>query len=283
MRKKTDKALTFTVESSFYRVLGINKEGEKVVPPYEKDYAGDVPLEEKLKDLKEYLLQTGVDLKGFSVGTYVPTRHGILRMYTFPGTLKKHELTKAVNLYIQQEISETFADKDVVYAYAILEREKDEPYRVVVTIIEGEVYDALVAFAAELGLRLEVVSFEPICVINFGLLKNLPQPFSIIYTDLNKILVVSYSREKILYEVFPYVFSTEGGFEETLNMLIWDIRNYIVLNDLTNLYLAGIVLEYEHLTEYFLERLPIFGILSLEKFPERYSLLYTLGVRLLNA
>ncbi len=283
LTRKNKTALTFVVESSFYRVLSLNREGRKPVPPYEKDFSDEVPLTESLRDLTEYLNQTGIDLKNTSVGTYIPTRYGILRMYTFPGNLKKSELLKAVNLYIQQEIAETFSGKEVVYSYDILQEEKGQPYKVIVSIIEKEIYDALINWAYENNINFDVISYEPICIINFGLFQNLPRPFSILYTDLNKILVVSYSENRILYEVFPYIFSAEGGFEETLNMLIWDIRNYIVLNDLTNLYLGGIVVEYSHLTEYFLERLPIFGILSLDNLPERYSLLYVLGERLLNA
>ena len=280
---KTKKAVTFVVENEFVRILGVNEKLEKLFPPFEKDYSEEGNIELQLQDVSDFLKENFQNFKEISIGTYLPTRYGILRLYTFPRSLKKRELLNSIELYIQEEIAEVFPDKEVVYSFDILDTGPEEPYKVVVAILDKEVVDLLVNWSMELNINLEILSFEPICVINFGLLKQLPQPFSIIYTEKNKILVVSYGKTKINYETFPYSLSLESGFEEALNMLIWDIRNYIVLNDLSNIFLGGIVLEYNHLTEFFLERLPIFGLLSIDKFPERYSLLYTLGVRLLNA
>ena len=58
------------------------------------------------------------------------------------------------------------------------------------------------------------------------------------------------------------------------------IRNFDALNDVNNIFLGGLIVEYGNLTEYFLERLPIFGIISSKKVPDRFSLIYTLAERL---
>jgi len=283
-RKKTKNVFTFFVDSNFYRILSYDSNYQPLIPPTEKTFVDEVPLEQELIEIGEFVtqLKEKVDIRNVSFGTYVPSQYGLLRLYTFPGNLSKNEVLQALNLYIQQEIEETYRDKNVVYSYAFLDRKSDEPYRVLVAIVEKEPINTLLAWADSYGINLDVISFEPTCLINLGFLKNLPQPFSILYTDINKIILLSYQRDRVLYEVFPYLFSHDETFEDTLNMLIWDIRNYIVLNDLTNLFLAGIVVEYENITQYFLERLPIFGIISIDVFPNRYSLLYTLGERLLH-
>ena len=112
-------------------------------------------------------------------------------------------------------------------------------------------------------------------------MEQLPHPFAILYTDYTKIVLLAYQEGRIIYEIFPFFFSEDLiQSSEDLNMLIWDIRNYIVLNDINNIFLGGLIVEYGNLTEYFLERLPIFGIISSKKVPDRFSLIYTLAERL---
>jgi type IV pilus assembly protein PilM len=280
------QVFTFNIDSNYFRILAFNNEEKILFQPIERKYIEEVPFEEKLAEITQYieeLKEKNIAINKLSYGTYLPTQYGLLRLYTFPANLKKKEVLQSLIIYIQQEIAETYKEKNVVYSYAFLDRKKNEPYKVLVTILEKDPLDSLINWAYTLQLDLKLISFEPVCLINLGLLRNLPLPFSILYTDLNKIIVLSFQEERILYEVFPYVFSLEQDMEQSLNMLIWDIRNYIVLNDLTNIFLAGIVVEYEALAQYFLERLPIFGIINLDNFPERYSLLYTLGERIINA
>lgn len=285
--KKEKVALSFSFGNNFYRGLPYGgKEGKKF-SPFEKIYETEevdldtllIDLGQEIKKLEE---QEGINLKKTRFGTYIPTSYGIARLYTFPKTLSKGELRNTIDLYIQNEIAEVFSDKEVVYSYDFLETKKDEPYKVLVAIVEREIVQKLLAFAKGLEITLDVISYEPVCLLNLGFKEKLPVPFTIIYTDVNKILIFSYQKDRITYEVFPYLFSTDQNMEDVLNLLIWDIRNYIVLNDLTNLYLSGLVLEYEELTEYFLEKLPIFGIVSIDDYLNRYILNYTLAERLIN-
>ena len=283
--RREKKVFPFAVDSLFYRGLAFNKEYKTLFPPFERVYPEEVSIEHVLEDLSREIenIRLEHDLKGVKFGTYIPTRYGLIKIYNFPRVIKRAELYQSIELYIQQDINENFPGKEVTYAYDILQTDKDEPYRVLITIVETDILRLLEEWAERVGIVLDLISYEPVCLINLGLLKRLPQPFTILYTDINKILILSYQKDRILYEEFSYIFSAENIAEDVLNLIIWDIRNYIVLNDLGNIYLAGIVTEYEHLMQYFLEKLPIFGIVSIDKFPERYSLLYTLGERLLNA
>ena len=211
--KKGKKVVAFAVDSSFYRILGIDENFNTLFSPYEKEVSEDLPLEEKLAKVREFILESGLSLKEIQLATYIPARYGIVRMYTFPKNLKKSELHRAITLYIQEEIAETFADKEVVYSYDILEPPKDEPYRVITAILEKDIVDIYLNWSFSLGKGLDVISFEPICITNLALLKNLPQPFSIIYTDRNKILILTYGAARFSYEIFPYALNLEKGFD----------------------------------------------------------------------
>ncbi len=284
-RKKNRIAFAFNIDTNFYRILSFDSNHKTIFEPVEKKFIEETSFDAMLAEVTIQLedIRKQVDEKFLRVGTYIPSHFGLLRMYTFPGNLNKKEVLQSLSLYIQQEIAETYKEKNVVYSYAFLSKgSAEEPYKILVTIVEKEPIDTLLNWAETNNIILDIISFELVCLLNLGLMKKLPKPFSILYTELNKIILFAYQNDRIIYEVFPYLFSTESGFEDTLNMLIWDIRNYIVLNDITNLFIAGIVVEHEALTQYFLERLPIFGIVSIEEFPQRYSLLYTLGERLLN-
>lgn len=286
---KQKNVFPFAVESVFYRGVAFDNELQLLIKPIEKKYSEELLIERILKEFGEELDKIGkkyhLNWDNFSFGTYVPTRYGFTKIYTFPKTLSGDELIQAIELYIQEDISENFSGKeeDVVYTYDFLKSEKDEPHRVLAVVISSDVVSKFQSWAQSLGLKLDLISYEPICLINFGLSRNLPQPFTIIYTDLNKVLIVSFQKDKILYEEFSYILSPENLGEEMLNLIIWDIRNYIVLNDLDNIYLAGLIVEHKQLLENFLEKLPIIGVLSLDRLPERYTLLHTLGERMLNA
>ena len=277
---RTGRAISFAIEDSFIRILEKNTSSEKKFKFFEKLYTSHEPLEQKLRAIEDYIKER--NLTEVKIGTYIPSRYGIVRLYSFPSNLKKSEILKALELYIQEEISEIFSDKEVVYAYTILHPKKDEPYKTIVSIVEASYINVLNNWASNANLNLKIISYEPICILNFGFLNRLPIPFTIIYTEYNKILIISYSKNRLSYEIFTYSFDIERISEDSLNMLIWDLRNYIVLNDLSNIFLSGIILEYTHLIEYFLERLPIFGLLTLDNIPERYSLLYTLAERLVH-
>lgn len=285
--KKEKIVFPFVVDTVFYRGICFNNKYQILLKPFEKVYPEETTFEEVLMHFKEELRElTAQKPKLFtntSFGTYIPAQFGLVKIYTFPKGIKKSELIQSIELYIQEEISGNFPHTEVLYSYDILDRNENEPYRVLVTIVESEIVRKIEEVFEAVGLKLDVISYEPVCVINLGLLKGLPEPFTILYTERNKILIVSYRRDNIIYETFSYLFSEDKITEDLLNLIIWDIRNFIVLNDIGNIYLAGIVTEYEHLTEFFLEKLPIFGIVSIDKFSERYALTYILGERLLNA
>jgi len=285
VRKKNQQVFSFAIDSPFYRGLGFDKSYKPFIKPFEKIFPEDTPIDELFQhfeeELKKYVNNNLLNPK-VKIGTYIPTKYGLLKTYSFPRTLKKSEFLQSIELYIEQDISEHFSNTEVIYTYSILEGNKDEPYRVLVVIVERDFVLKIENLLHKFNLKADLISYEPICVVNLGLLKRLPQPFSILYTDINKILLVSFYKNHISYESFSFLFTGEKPNEDLLNLILWDIRNYIVLNNLNNIYLAGIVTEYEDITSIFLERLPIFGIITIDKFPNRFALTYTLGERLLN-
>ncbi len=277
---RSGEVISFIVENDFIRVLVKNVSGKFNV--YEKVYTNSESLEQKLQDIETYLKNKYENIEVLKIGTYVPTRHGIIRLHTFPKNLKKSEVLKALELYIQEEIAEIFPDKEIIYSYSFLPSKKDEPYKVIVSVVESSFINTLVNWASSINLNLKIISYEPICILNFSILRHLPNPFTIIHTEYNKVLILTYSKNRLNYETFPYSLNPSIISTDNLDTLIWDLRNYIVLNDLNNIYLSGLALEYTHLIEFFLERLPIFGLLTLDNIPERYSLLYTLSERLVH-
>jgi type IV pilus assembly protein PilM len=283
---KERNVFSFQSTKRYIRTLGMNHREEIILKPFEEFSPAELREDEIIEILKEQVDKFKKTTKGKKqyYATFIPAQQGILRMYTFPPNMKKSEVMQALELYIQQEISNVYSNTDVLYRYTIMKNSKDEPYRIFVTIVERSAVEELQNIAQRLDIELDVISYELVVLLNFGFLNELPEPFAILYTDYTKIILLAYQRDRLLYEIFPFYFSPEiKEVTEDLNMLIWDLRNYIVLNDITNIFLAGVVLEYEEFTEFFLERLPIFGIVSPKKVKERFSLVYTLAERVIHA
>jgi hypothetical protein len=271
----------FSYDKNLIRALVLNKERKPLLEPFEHFGSDEIPEEEATKLLKQYIEQ--INVKNIKVGTYIPTYEGILRMYTYPANLTKQELLKSLEIYIHQEIAEVYSNKEVVYKYTILPRKADEPYKVLVAVIESEALNRIKNFAAALGVELDIVSYEPVCILNFAFLKGLYSDFSILYTDYGKVILLTFKSSNLFYEVFYYTYQDNLLNSEEFNDLIWNIRNYIVINDFSNIFLAGLFVEDERVLEIIMEKIPIFGILSSEDIPDRFSLLYTLSARLIHA
>ena len=52
-----------------------------------------------------------------------------------------------------------------------------------------------------------------------------------------------------------------------------------MINDIFNLYVAGVALNDESFTEYILENLPILGLLDAGELPPNFFITYTLSLR----
>ena len=269
----------FSYNKNLLRALALNSKRKTLLEPFEHFSPEEIPEEEAIELLKKYMEQ--INIKNLKVGTYIPTVEGILRMYTYPATLSKQELLKSLELYIHQEIAEVYSNKEVTYKYIILPRKEDEPYKVLVAIVESEALNKVKRFAAALGIELDIVSYEPVCILNFAFLKGLYSDFSILYTDYTKVILLTYKGNNLFYENFYYNYQPELLNSAEFNDLIWNIRNYIVINDISNIFLAGLFVEDERVLEIIMEKIPIFGILSPENVPDRFSLLYTLSERLI--
>jgi len=277
---RKNSVFAFSIDKNLIRALALNEEDKLILEPFEYFSFDEISEEEAITKLKQYTEQ--VNLKDLKIGTYIPTAEGLLRMYTYPANLTKQELLKSLELYIHQEIAEVYSNKEVIYKYTILPRKDEEPYKVLVAIIEAEALNKVKSLASTLGVELDIVSYEPVCILNFGFLKGLDSDFSILYTDYTKVILLTYKDNNLFYEVFYYKYQQNLALSEEFNDLIWNIRNYIVINDLSNIFLAGLFVEDEKILEIIMEKIPIFGILSPEIIPERFSLLYTLSERLIH-
>jgi len=278
---KEKNLFTYFYDKNLLRAAVFNRNGEPILEPFEKFSPEGISEEEAVELLRNYI--SNLEDKKLKTATYIPVREGMLRLYTYPATLTESEMLKSLKLYIQQEISELYSDKEVIYKYTFLPRIEEEPYKILAAIVEINALNKIKNFAAKLGIELDIVSYEPICILNFAYLKGLTSDFSILYTDYTKLILLAYNQNRILYEVFYYNYSPNLLDSEEFNNLIWNIRNYIVINDLSNIFLTGLYVENPQIVEIIMDKLPIFGILSLESVPDRFTLLYTLSARLAHA
>jgi type IV pilus assembly protein PilM len=67
--------------------------------------------------------------------------------------------------------------------------------------------------------------------------------------------------------------------EPSLENFFAEIRNILIINDLTNIYIAGPILSEEELLTRVLENLPILGLLDIENLKPNFFIPYTLSLR----
>ena len=67
--------------------------------------------------------------------------------------------------------------------------------------------------------------------------------------------------------------------EESFESFFTEIRNIVILNDLSNMYVAGPILAEEELLSSLMENLPILGLLDLEEAKPNFFIPYILSIR----
>ena len=115
---------------------------------------------------------------------------------------------------------------------------------------------------------------------------KLALPFSILYTDYDYSILLTYSPSNISYSVIhwdylKYIRKAESHptFEEPLENFITEVRNLIVINDIFNVHIAGVILSNQSLLDYMLENLPILGLLDVGELPPNFFVPYILSLR----
>ncbi|MDW8097485.1 MAG: pilus assembly protein PilM [Aquificaceae bacterium] len=256
------------------RILELNKEKKPTLQPIEVMLEG----KNRKEALKDIVINNG--LAGKKVCACVSVNDGLLKFYKYPVSMTKKDLQSAIEWSIKRELS---AMKEETYYdyYVINPRPEDKQRGVVIVLSRKETVETLKNTLEEVGLRLQVLDYEVVSIINYGIYHSLPVPFTILYVDYNYSILTTYSPINISYYVTHWSFleflSTKD--EESAEAFLTEIRNIVVLNDLSNMYVAGPILAQEEVLMRVMENLPVMGLLDLEDLPPQFFIPYTLSIR----
>ncbi|MGC8852243.1 MAG: pilus assembly protein PilM, partial [Hydrogenobacter sp.] len=152
---------------------------------------------------------------------------------------------------------------------------------VVSVFAREEAVNNLKKFIESAGMELKILDYEVTTIINYGLYNKIATPFSVLYIDYGYVLLVTYSPLNVAYFVthWDYTEYLKTGDEQSLENFFAEIRNILIINDLTNIYIAGPILSEEELLTRVLENLPILGLLDIEGLKPNFFIPYTLSLR----
>jgi len=247
------------------RVLELDKDKKPVFEPVEVfwEHEGE---EEKRKILSQ-IIETN-KLKGKDVISCITADEGILKFQKFPIAMSKKDLTDAIDWYIKSETQQI--REETIFDYYFLEKEPDDKYiRVVITIARKNSVERLTNTLRSVGLNPKIIDYEIVAIINYGLNSKLPPPFSILYIDYH-----SYNKIDFNYKYFRDTKDTA-----LLDTFLIEVRNLLVINEISNVYLAGPVIGDELTLENIMMNLPVLGILDLEETPPAFFIPYVLCLR----
>lgn len=256
------------------RLLEVDKDGKPVIEPIELKLEG----KDKETALREIISEYKLSSK--RVVTCVPVNDGLLKLYKYPKSMSKKDLQSAIEWSIKREISAM--KEETYYDYFLLDEASEEKQIGVVTVISRkETVENIRKLIESVGLKLHILDYEIIAIINYGLYYKFPVPFSILYIDYNYSILVTYSRTNISYYVNYWNYSEfrESGDEESLENFFAEMRNIVVLNDLSSMYVAGPIIADEDMLTRIMENLPILGLLDLEGVKPSFFIPYILCIR----
>jgi len=157
---------------------------------------------------------------------------------------------------------------------------------VALVLARAESVNRLTNLISSAGLKPEIIDYEVLAIVNYGIYHKLALPFSILYIDYDYSILLTYSPSNISYSVIHWDYlgyskkaRSSSTSEELLESFLAEVRNLIVINDIFNVYVAGVALNNESFTEYILENLPILGLLDAGELPPNFFIPYTLSLR----
>ncbi|HIQ31708.1 MAG TPA: pilus assembly protein PilM [Aquifex aeolicus] len=274
--KRKKVALSVYMTDKVLRVLGLDRAKRPLFDPIEVFWENE-SYEEKVKILSRVVETNG--LKGEKVISCIPANEGILKLHRFPTAMTKKDLMEAIEWQVRTETQKI--KEETIHDYYFLE-ESDEKYvRVVMIIARGSSVKRLTEILEKAGLKPEVVDYEINAIINFGLYNRLSSPFSILYVDYHEGVLTYYSKDSISYNKtdFNYLLYRETKDNQLLNAFLVDIRNQLVINEISNIYLAGPIISDESTLETVMTSLPVMGILDLERVSPAFFIPFILSVR----
>ena len=271
--------LALHVGKSFIRLLELGEDGKPIFQPQEIIFE-DGDENKKLSALKKIVAEYG--LQGHRVIASLPATDGILKLNKYPSKISQKDLNTAIDWVIKRETSQI--KEETVYDYFILRGE--DAISVALVLARAESVNRLTNLISSAGLKPEIIDYEVLAIVNYGIYHKLALPFSILYIDYDYSILLTYSPSNISYSVIHWDYlgySKKAGSsstsEELLESFLAEVRNLIVINDIFNVYVAGVGLNNESFLEYILENLPILGLLDAGELPPNFFVPYILSLR----
>ncbi len=272
--KRSKHRLALQVGQRFVRLLETT-EGEKSSFPPQEMIFEDGDENRKIALLKD--LVNKYKLHGEGVITCIPATDGILKLYKYPSTINQKDLENAISWIIKKELAQI--KEEAVYDYFILRGEK--VLGVALVMARAESVNKLTNLIRSIGLKPEIVDYEVLAIVNYGIYHKLSVPFSILYIDYDYSILLTYSISNLVYSVIHWSYweYSKNKNEDLLESFFAEVRNLIVINDISNVYAAGAALNNESFLERLLENLPVLGFLDAGELPPNFFIPYILSMR----
>jgi len=269
--------LALHVGKSFIRLLELGKDEKPIFQPQEIIFE-DGDENKKLSALKKIVAEYG--LQGHKVIAALPATDGILKLYKYPSKISQKDLNSAIEWRIKSELIQI--KEEATYDYFILHGE--DTLNLALVLARAESVNRLANLISSAGLKPEIIDYEVLAIVNYGIYHKLALPFSILYIDYDYSILLTYSPSNISYSVIPWDYlgySKKAGSssEGLLDNFVAEARNLIVINDILDVYIAGVVLNDQSFLDYILENLPILGLLDVGELPPNFFVPYILSLR----
>jgi len=269
-------SLSVFLTPEFARIMEVDKEGNLTFEPVEIDLSGKSEVE-RLNLLAEEVNELG--LRGKVAHSCITARNGILKVQKFPSTLGKKELKEAIDTMIS--IEKENLKEESIYDYFIQETE-DKKFKVVYLVLVRKLaYETLKKFIEGAGLKLGIVDYEVISLVNAGLHFKLRIPFAVLYVDLHESFFLYYTGQNLVYNILNFSFRDylETKEEFMLEDFFVEVKNQLIINEVSTLYLAGKVVEYDDVLDKILTNLPVLSPLEPPNASASFLIPYILCMR----
>jgi hypothetical protein len=277
--KRAKNYLALQVGKSFIRLLELGEDGKPIFQPQEIIFE-DGDESKKLSALKKIVAEYG--LQGHKVIAALPATDGILKLYKYPSKISQKDLNSAIEWIIKRELTQI--KEEATYDYFILHGEG--ALSVALVLARAESVNRLTNLISSAGLKPEIIDYEVLAIVNYGIYHKLALPFSILYTDYDYSILLTYNSSNISYSVINWDYlryvkkaESHSTSEELLENFIAEVRNLIVINDIFSVYIAGVILSNQSFLDYMLENLPILGLLDAGELPPNFFVPYILSLR----
>jgi len=277
--KRAKNYLALQVGKSFIRLLELGGDGKPIFQPREIIFEnGDG--NKKLTALKKIVAEYG--LQGHRVIASLPATDGILKLYKYPSKISQKDLNSAIEWRIKSELTQI--KEEATYDYFILHGK--DALNLALVLARAESVNRLANLISSAGLKPEIIDYEVLAIVNYGIYHKLASPFSTLYIDYDYSILLTYNSSNISYSVINWDYlgyikkaESHSTSEELLENFIAEVRNLIVINDIFNVYVAGVALSNESFLDYILENLPILGLLDAGELPPNFFVPYILSLR----